>query len=174
MDLHDDPAYPRITAALELPGMKKEDISLKIQDGNLLVWGERRARLGTPSRISVQHQNNISSHGAPTASSATSSTSATGVSPVPHVPDSVDNGAPSTSHNSDIRNDVRRSSSSPAAVAGSSQIRPTSAPNPHSNSERPIANFPVQELKYGKFRRAIALPNGVQVCLSWSITTFHH
>ncbi|KAI0643869.1 hypothetical protein C8Q79DRAFT_870583, partial [Trametes meyenii] len=41
MDLCDDPDNPYITAALELPGMKAEQLSVRIENGNLIVEGER-------------------------------------------------------------------------------------------------------------------------------------
>jgi HSP20 family protein len=78
MDLCDMPSSPNILVTLELPGLKKEEVSLRINDGSLLVWGERRSRL---------------------------------------------------------------------------------APDGAVNQEQ----FPVQEVKYGKFRRVIPLPQGIQV-----------
>ncbi|PCH37516.1 hypothetical protein WOLCODRAFT_29156 [Wolfiporia cocos MD-104 SS10] len=42
MDLYDDPSYPWILATLELPGLKQEDISVRIEDNQLIVQGERR------------------------------------------------------------------------------------------------------------------------------------
>lgn len=44
MDLLDDPANPNIIALLELPGISRQEIQLRIgQDGNLLVYGQRLA-----------------------------------------------------------------------------------------------------------------------------------
>lgn len=42
MDLCDDPASPRVVAMLELPGLKQDDISVRIEDGTLVIQGERR------------------------------------------------------------------------------------------------------------------------------------
>jgi len=78
MDIWDNPDSPSVTATLELPGLKKEEISLLIQDGSLVIWGERRSRLASADTI-------------------------------------------------------------------------------------PSKNFPIQEVKYGKFRRVIPLPQGAQV-----------
>ena len=58
MDILDDPDDPTITATLELPGLKKEEISLLIQDGSLVIWGDRRCRIApgvtVPSHYPVQ------------------------------------------------------------------------------------------------------------------------
>jgi HSP20 family protein len=85
MDIWDSPESPSVTATVELPGLKKEEISLLIQDGALVIWGERRSRLASSGTLS---------------------------------------------------------------------------PN----------DFPVQEVKYGKFRRVIQLPQGAQVSHSFSGT----
>lgn len=45
MDLFDDPRSSYITAVLELPGLKKQDISLRIEAGQLLVSGERTLQI---------------------------------------------------------------------------------------------------------------------------------
>jgi HSP20 family protein len=45
MDMRDNPDLPQITATLELPGLKKDEISLRIVDGSLVIWGERHSRL---------------------------------------------------------------------------------------------------------------------------------
>jgi Hsp20/alpha crystallin family len=82
MDIWDSPESPSVTATLELPGLKKEEISLLIQDGSLVIWGERRSRLA-------------------------------------------------------------------------------------SGGATPSNDFPVQEVKYGKFRRVIPLPQGAQVSQSY-------
>ncbi|KZT64134.1 HSP20-like chaperone [Daedalea quercina L-15889] len=44
MDLCDDPANADIVATLELPGLKQEDVSVRIERGLLVVQGERRFR----------------------------------------------------------------------------------------------------------------------------------
>ncbi|KAI0664149.1 HSP20-like chaperone, partial [Cubamyces menziesii] len=84
MDICDDPNSPFITALFELPGMKADQLSVRIEDGKLIVDGERTG---------------------------------------PHL---HGNGhAPSN------------------AVS------------------EPTTLYPVQEIKYGKFRRELALPSGV-------------
>lgn len=42
MEIFDDPDSPTIVAQVEVPGMKTDDVSLQIQDGRLVVAGERR------------------------------------------------------------------------------------------------------------------------------------
>jgi len=59
MDLCDSPESSNISATLELPGLRKEEVSLRINDGSLVVWGERRSRLAaegivTPEKFPVQ------------------------------------------------------------------------------------------------------------------------
>ncbi|KAI8990734.1 HSP20-like chaperone [Trametes punicea] len=41
MDIYDDSASPYITAILELPGMKMSEVSVCVEDGQLVVHGER-------------------------------------------------------------------------------------------------------------------------------------
>lgn len=50
MDVLEDPTTSTTTATLELPGLKKEEISLRIHDGSLVVWGERHSRLLPPTK----------------------------------------------------------------------------------------------------------------------------
>ncbi|EPT00531.1 hypothetical protein FOMPIDRAFT_1023684 [Fomitopsis schrenkii] len=52
MDLCDDPASSYIVATLELPGLKQEDLSVRIENEELVVQGERRFRslAHSPSR----------------------------------------------------------------------------------------------------------------------------
>ena len=52
MDLCDDPASSYIVATLELPGLKQEDMSVRIENAELVVQGERRFRslAHSPSR----------------------------------------------------------------------------------------------------------------------------
>ena len=52
MDLCDDPASSYIVATLELPGLKQEDMSVRIENEELVVRGERRFRslARSPSR----------------------------------------------------------------------------------------------------------------------------
>ncbi|KAH9942058.1 hypothetical protein B0H21DRAFT_824211 [Amylocystis lapponica] len=51
MDMCDDPDNPRITAVLELPGLKQEDISVRIEADSLIVQGERRSPLSAWTAI---------------------------------------------------------------------------------------------------------------------------
>jgi len=55
MDMCDDTANSRIVAVLELPGLKQEDILVRIEENQLIVQGERRFRSllqahGSPNR----------------------------------------------------------------------------------------------------------------------------
>lgn len=50
MDLIDDPAESILTAVFEIPGIKTNDVSLRIIDGHLVVLGERRAPYNTTQR----------------------------------------------------------------------------------------------------------------------------
>jgi len=47
IDLLDDPRSACVTCQVEIPGMKKEDLSLLVQNGNLTVSGERRPTFDT-------------------------------------------------------------------------------------------------------------------------------
>ncbi|KAI0767278.1 hypothetical protein C8Q74DRAFT_1279301 [Fomes fomentarius] len=96
MDLYDDPGNPEVTAMLEVPGMKADQLSLRIENGRLIVEGER-------------------------------------VCPRLHT------------SNSDTRD-------------------ANSAPEPRADAtaeSAPATLYPTRELKYGKFRREINLPPGV-------------
>ncbi|CCL99353.1 uncharacterized protein FIBRA_01371 [Fibroporia radiculosa] len=42
--MYEDASGARVIAVLELPGMKQEDISVRIEDGQLIVQGERPFR----------------------------------------------------------------------------------------------------------------------------------
>jgi HSP20 family molecular chaperone IbpA len=42
MEIFDDPESATITAQVEVPGMKTSDVSLQIQEGCLVISGERR------------------------------------------------------------------------------------------------------------------------------------
>ncbi|KAJ3503885.1 hypothetical protein NLJ89_g8233 [Agrocybe chaxingu] len=42
MDLIDDPRSPNFSAIFEIPGLRNSDISVQIQEGHLIVCGERR------------------------------------------------------------------------------------------------------------------------------------
>jgi HSP20 family protein len=55
MDVCDNPDSPTISITLELPGLKKEEVSLRVHDGSLLVWGERRSRLASDGTVKVEH-----------------------------------------------------------------------------------------------------------------------
>lgn len=52
MDIVDDPSCPRFVATFEIPGVRHDEVTLQIQEGSLVVDGERRMRLrsqpGTP------------------------------------------------------------------------------------------------------------------------------
>lgn len=50
MDLHEDPQKNQVTATFELPGLKKEDVSIDVHNGRLTVSGE--------SRMSSEHDEN--------------------------------------------------------------------------------------------------------------------
>lgn len=45
MDLYDDEASPDVAAMLELPGVDRDSLSLKIQGGKLVIHGERASPL---------------------------------------------------------------------------------------------------------------------------------
>lgn len=48
MDLHENDESNIVTATFELPGLKKEDVSIDVQDGRLTIAGE--------SKISTEHE----------------------------------------------------------------------------------------------------------------------
>ena len=58
MDLHDDPGSPLVTAVLELPGVRRDDITIQLQDEYLIICANRRpyspVMLGTAMRT-VHH-----------------------------------------------------------------------------------------------------------------------
>ncbi|KAI0718572.1 hypothetical protein C8T65DRAFT_706755 [Cerioporus squamosus] len=94
MDLCDDPGNPYITAMLEVPGMKAEHLSVRIEHGRLIVEGERTG---------------------------------------PHL-----------------------------HISGNASANSSSEPRADAESETAtLALYPVRELKYGKFRREINIPTGV-------------
>lgn len=95
MDVCDDPEDVVITAMLELPGMKADQLSVRIENGQLIIEGERTG---------------------------------------PHL---------------HLHTGSRNAASS----------EPT---------RQAQALYPVQEIKYGKFRREVKLPDGVTVSLFWS------
>ncbi|KAI0634097.1 HSP20-like chaperone, partial [Trametes polyzona] len=97
MDVCDDPDNDHITAALELPGMKADQLSVRIENGHLIVEGERSG---------------------------------------PHL------------HNQTCLRSAETSEPEPT--------NPSSASPPPSHTK-----YPVQEIKYGKFRREVKLPEGV-------------
>ncbi len=104
MDLYDDPANPHITAMLEVPGMKAEHLSVRIEHGRLIVEGERTG---------------------------------------PHL-----------------------------HIGGSASANSSSEPSADAESETAtLALYPVRELKYGKFRREITLPAGVNVSLTSCVSS---
>jgi HSP20 family protein len=57
MDILEDTEAGTTTATLELPGLKKEEISLRIHDGSLVVWGERHSRLLPNDQATAQSGN---------------------------------------------------------------------------------------------------------------------
>ena len=102
MDLCDDPESPLLTAMLEVPGMKADQLSVRIENGRLIVEGERSGpRLHAHARASALGN--------------------------------------TTGPLSEPMADAVPESSESATL------------------------YPVRELKYGKFRREIALPVGVTV-----------
>lgn len=50
MDLHEDPEKNVVTATFELPGLKKEDVSIDVHNGRLTVSAE--------SKVSNDHDEN--------------------------------------------------------------------------------------------------------------------
>ena len=52
MDLYDDDESPNIAAMLELPGVDRRNLSLRVQGTKLIVHGER----GSPLAARVQHE----------------------------------------------------------------------------------------------------------------------
>ena len=106
MDLCDDPKNTHITAMLEVPGMKPEQLSVRIEGGRLIIQGERK---GPHLHLGGQ-----------TAPAAT------------HPPPS----------------------------------EPTENASAADEASTLSSLYPVRELKYGKFKRVIDLPAGVNVSLS--------
>jgi HSP20 family protein len=45
MDLHENPETKTVTATMELPGLKSEDIAIEVQGNRLIVSGETKARI---------------------------------------------------------------------------------------------------------------------------------
>ncbi|KAF5367118.1 hypothetical protein D9758_003856 [Tetrapyrgos nigripes] len=43
MDLHEDATKNTVTATFELPGMKKEDVTIDVHDGQLTISGETKS-----------------------------------------------------------------------------------------------------------------------------------
>jgi len=101
MDIYDDPNSEMIVAHVEIPGMRKEDVTLQVHEGTLTVAGERRPAAGG-EWLSTQ-----------TADSDVASTTSSSTSP----------------------------SGQPART--------------------PPNKFRVQELKYGRFKRVISIPAGL-------------
>ncbi|KAJ8591007.1 hypothetical protein M405DRAFT_895147 [Rhizopogon salebrosus TDB-379] len=42
MDLHENPETKTVTATMELPGLKSEDIAIEVQGNRLIVSGETK------------------------------------------------------------------------------------------------------------------------------------
>jgi len=53
MEICDDPQSTRISATLELPGLKREDLTIERQDDRLIVSGERRSPIPADSTIAA-------------------------------------------------------------------------------------------------------------------------
>ncbi len=104
MDLCDDPENTHIVTMLEVPGMKPEQLSVRIEGSRLIVEGERTG---------------------------------------PHLPGRNQTTAQTTR-------------TFPAS-------EPNSAAPPDPEAPAPPSVYPVRELKYGKFKREIDLPAGVNV-----------
>lgn len=107
MDLINDPMSSKVTALFELPGIKSSDISLEIQNGQLVVFGKRH-----PPPLSALQRSHENTNSQP------SNADAAGYMAV-----------------DDVANDQ---------------------PNSH-------PDLPVQELRYGTFRRAIRVSDGMKV-----------
>ncbi|EIW79927.1 HSP20-like chaperone [Coniophora puteana RWD-64-598 SS2] len=45
MEICDDPAHSRVTAYLELPGLKSSDVSVQLDGARLVISGERRSHI---------------------------------------------------------------------------------------------------------------------------------
>lgn len=52
MDLYDDDTSPHVAAMLELPGVDRQNLSLRVQGGKLVVHGER----SSPLAARIQHE----------------------------------------------------------------------------------------------------------------------
>lgn len=105
MDIFDDPSSEMVVAHVEIPGMRKEDVTLQVHEGVLVVAGERRPAVGGEWL-----------------------------------------------------------STSTATVA-SHRATPHTAPSENNDTSAPTSQskFRVQELKYGKFKRVISVPVGLDV-----------
>ncbi|KAF8153243.1 hypothetical protein B0H34DRAFT_633594, partial [Crassisporium funariophilum] len=100
MDLVDDPSSSTLVAVFEIPGISRNDISLNIRDGHLVIVGQRRS---------------------------------------PHAMQS--DGLPQN----------------PVAAADSMASGETG----HDVPPAPVL-FPIQELRFGTFHRAIHVPHGIK------------
>ena len=69
MDLYDDESLPQVTALLELPGIAREDMSVVVRDGKLIVSGQRNnplaSRLRTNTRSTRGAEARIAREGTP-------------------------------------------------------------------------------------------------------------
>ena len=110
MDLCDDPKNTHIIAMLEVPGMKPEQLAVRIEGGRLIIQGERT---GPHLHLSGQ--------------------------------------------------------TTPAATRPPSS-EPTENASAADEASTLSSLYPVRELKYGKFKRVIDLPAGVNVSLSFCPT----
>ena len=109
MDLCDDPENTNIVAMLEVPGMKPEQLSVRIEGTRLIIEGERTGPL-------LHSRNQTTAQ-------------------------------------------TTRAFPNPASEPNSVTLPDPEAPAP------PPSLYPVRELKYGKFKREIDLPAGVNVSL---------
>lgn len=130
--MSEDGSPSHITAVFELPGLRKADLTLEVKDGWLVVEGERRRP----------------AHQLPRAIALRRSPSATTPPPEPRP-------------------------TSPRNLAHllnlDGPIVPVSAPEPGTENESShIASVrhntvqPISEIRYGRFRRTIKLPRGIE------------
>lgn len=139
MDLYDDGSSARISALLELPGVKYENVNLRIHEGLLLVQGQRGAplfsRLAKPTPSYYPNPSfEFSSAGvAPTTSQQSTTVDTNIATPTSTIPTSV----------------ASLSATTTAVAAPIRDLCPK--------------YYRVRELKFGTFRREIQLPTGVEV-----------
>lgn len=138
MDLYDDGSSPRISALLELPGVKYENINLRIHEGRLLVQGHRGAPLSSRLALNTPSYQSSSSH-------PTYTPNHIGVVPSPTSP---------TSPHTSIATGHAHATTNATTLA-------MTTTNPNAGEIDPV-NYMVRELKFGTFRREITMPPGVE------------